>query len=592
MEPKEVNLAALKKRASEGAVKEGAKLYRTGRVVTAVMRGEIVTAVVADGRSAHTLEMWAGDAQGGAFCTCPDLRSENWLCRHAVALAIHVATHADDMLVAAGKLRAEIDGLLAASTDEQIRRFVAAEMKASPALLERFATGAIDGPPGRGRDYRTKVANMIKAAAKTRRTDEYGQDGEYAGGSNLEHIYKAAEQSSGAGDHTEAARIYAHILDAFVSHRSMVTWREDYADTVSHCMLSMAREVRLAEGAAKPQWRRQMITFAFGRWLDDESDMRDECETAMFRMCGGDGASLRHLLDLIGRQSGGAGAEDGGEYNPHPPYHTYGKRALDSLRAEVSGRLGIDGADLGAHLEARRGDGTGRWARYVEYLGKSDPQAAEASVREGIGKCAGMALYDAAISIYKKGDRRGAELIKDLFVERRSWHFYDALKETSQDWKADVESLMAKLGAVPQHPGMISQERYAIREILRREGRYAELLEQVLGGSEDDGDLGTRLDAEFNLLAPKFPAEYFDAYYGEVERLAPRARTRDDYVSVVINLRRMAGIPDVPDGKARLGELVDRIREKYAAKRSSFRRLLKSIKPIVPDPSSDDYEDG
>ena len=107
--------------------------------------------------------------------------------------------------------KAEVRGLLARATADQMRRFLEKEMIRDAAVLDRFShtTGITRA---RRTDYRPRIAALFSKADSQVEGRGWADKVDFGG------IAKAAKGFEKAGDREEAARIYIQLCDAISSH--------------------------------------------------------------------------------------------------------------------------------------------------------------------------------------------------------------------------------------------------------------------------------------------------------------------------------------------------------------------------------------
>ena len=430
------------------------------------------------------------------------------------------------------KRRDSIVDVLDAVTEDQIREFLAEEMKGNEELLERFA--AVFGiRRGHRTDYRGMAESMYSESAN-------GYHGQVSYGTEIDfgRITKLARAHEDREDYEEAIRAYRELSEVIAKNMDMVDDSDGhYGMCFSDSICSMAECIN-RQGTAKERH----IRYMFEKFMLREPDyFEEDYEDALRAICtsASDLACWEELLDPHVPDAIPSADEGWTGY--------YNAVRLVMMKITILERTGSQA--LTDILAKHYRDNHDICTAYIVHMKKKDRQAAMRIAEEGARLFPHITeIRDILHGMYKKTDPRYAKSLRRIFLQDSSWSHYNELKKISRDWDGELESIIRVLAREGNHHVLI--------KVFLREHMIDRAKQLIL-----QCDSLNILEAYHGKVCELYPEKYHAAYRKHIDSVAKDVRNRDGYRLVKEHLRMMK---TVPGHEKEFREFVEYLRKRHA----------------------------
>ena len=525
-------------RVAAGSPEEGRTTRpRAGGVVIEIVRGSAGRGPAAPPGSGHAVVAPLDTARRDPWCACG--YGGSGACGHVAAALLHASANFERLSRRSERRAAIVDESLAWTVREQLRDFLASEMKRDESLWKRFLA-RVD--TGLVRDYR---GEMDSACARGRRSWRHGER------VDLGEFFAAAKESEKRGNLAEAERIYADAADAIAANAGPVLRQGDrdgdYYERAVRGFASCVTGQALGHGGRRRRIPRLLRMLAVA-----DGHLAGACEGALWAVCA-DRQDLECLADLIDPL-----IPDGIATGRDP--RSYGStRRL--LRAQLGALSRLGGVRLEAFCAKHYLRDPDICAHHVRILNETDPDGAVQAAAEGGRLFQQGDIMEMVIGLYPRSDPKRLEMLRRIFYRTMETRHYLALREESGNWPEEAASIAAHLREAGRFDVLVAA--------LLAEGEY----ERAAAEAASCGILEV-LAMHHASLCPRYP----DTYYATYERLAEDFDTagRDGH-------RRLAGIlkmmKSVPGHEREFADFLTRIRHRHRGRPDLLRAIKTTLAP-------------
>lgn len=428
--------------------------------------------------------------------------------------------------------RDEIARVLDAVTVDQIREFLVEEMKNNGELLNRFT--AVHGIKWASRtDYMAMADSTYYEYF-----DTYNGRVPYGAEVDFGDIIKLAQIHTDRKNYDEAIRAYRELSEAIAKNMDMVDDSDGYYGACFSDAIQGMVECINRQGVSK-KWH---ITYMFEKFMLKEPDyFADDYEDALSAICT-DTEDIKHWEDLLDPHIPDTIPNSDGDFSRH-------FYAVQLIRMKITILKRTKSRMLPDILAKHYCDDHDICILYIEHLKKKDKQAALRIAKEGVRLFPHSSKFRNILhDMYKKTDPEFPKSLRRLFIHDASWKHYDELKQISNDWNRELESIIDELARGRNH--------YILLGLFMRENMTDRAMQLIL--QSDDLHI---LKSYHNDLCALYPEKYHAAYKRHIDKIAKHAHDRRNYKHVKECLKTMKS---VPGHEKEFKEFVDYLRERHA----------------------------
>lgn len=524
----------------------GLSYYTAGRIQSAYIKGNVLQAVVA-GSSKHRVEIKDAGLEGlVGDCTCSYNSKHYGICKHVVAVLMHLMDHLDEMLVEEDTRETTIKYMLSKISPQDALKFLTGVMMDDEDIRQQFIKRFGLEHIRLQRDYRAEIDRMYRDAAEA--------DGKVYSNLDFEGYFTNARESQHAGEMDSATRMFRDMSEIISERMVMVDDSDGYytdcfIEALENMVESLVRE-RLAPGQ-----KREYIAYLLGRFVAEiRPKFIPQYRSALETICTQkeDLAYWQeqmspHLDKLVGSENVPKNAVD-----------------LVLMQAYVLGEL-KDDERLAALLAGFYHLDKKLCMMYLDAIRNISPAKARRAAQEAVEKYPDDTdVIERAFEFYSKSSRGYAVLLRRMFATTGDWKYFFMLKEVSKNWDIEVRSIVKEC--------IKKSDRKKATEIYLREDMVAEAMNQL--ESWDDIDL---FEAFRTRLARRYPSRYFAAYGARIVEEAGARQGKKHYERMQ---KHLISLKAVPGGETKYGDVCAAIKNKNPTKRA----LLSAIDEIQTPP--------
>ena len=524
----------------------GRRSYEAGNVTEARVGRDTVSASVYDDEDGRVHDVDIDSERGHRLytdCTCYTSYVYGSICRHVVAVLLHISDDPVDVDLYGGVTEETVSSLLERTPPERAASFLAKIMADDTRVLHRFIT-----ENGLGSEYAiSRFEGGL--AAMYGRADREG--GKITQGLDFGEQFGEARRTRTEGRHADAARMYRAISEAISGRMDVVADGSGYyADCFIEALEGMV-ECILRERPPHDR-KRGYISYLFGRAASARgAGFSRHYREALESVCSTD-ADLGFWQEIIGTPAEDCGRDELAEML-RMQAHILGRQGR---HADIVGLLGrhysLHSDICVLYLQAllrqqqrRRGrqaaaggGGGGDAARAVEAF-PDDPEVLEA----------------AYAAMPEKG-ADGARVLERLYSITGDWNHVVRLKHVLPDWSGARAGIIGRLARTS--PG--NAVGLCIRE---------DMPDKAMDVLEAASDMEL-LESYGAKMIRRRPRRYAACYANLLLKFAGSRSGREHYSRV---RNRLTALKGMPGGDAHYGSVLGLIRKKYAGRRALIKEL-------------------
>ena len=521
---------------------KGLSYYVAGRIQSAYIKGNVLQAVVA-GSSRYRVEVRDAGLEGlVGDCTCPYSSKHYGICKHVVAVLMHLMDHMEEMLVEEDTREATINYMIGKIPTRDALDFLATVMVDDEDTRQRFIKQFGLENVRLQRDYRAEIDRMYQDAAEA--------DGKVYSNLDFEGYFTNARESQRSGELDSAARMFRDMSE-IISERMVMVDDSDgyYTDCFIEALANMV-EVIVRE-RMPPESKREHIAYLLGRFVTEtRPKFIPQYRSALETICTQREDLLYwqerlapHLKRLAGLESVPKNAVD---LVLMQAYILAELEDADGMASFLAGFYHLDKKLCMMYLDAIQDIGPAKTRRAVQDIVERYPDDIE--------------IMERAFEFYPKSSRGYSALLRQMFLMTGDWKHFFMLKEVSKNWGAEVHGMVKECikGSDPQK---------AI-EVYLKEDMTADAMKRL--ESLDDMDL---FEAFRTRLARRYPSRYFTAYGAKITEEAGARQGKRHYERIQ---RHLISLKAIPGSEAKYADIHDTIKRKNPTKRA----LLSAIDEI------------
>jgi uncharacterized Zn finger protein len=538
-----ITIQKIKELCTPQSFSRGEEYYSEGLVHNLLKKGSTVTAIVR-GTNNYKVEINIERNTIGASCSCP----YDWggYCKHIVATLLGLA---EEISIDMGEVEAEQGTTQAKISDlsrEELMEFITDELHRNP-ILEESLDIYLASKSAAPRDLRSLKAEIGRLYLSRADSYEFVKYGIHI---NFTPYYRLAEKLEKKGNFIEAAKIYLALSEVIAENMYNVDDSDGYyGDEFTSCIENLAENINCVELPFDEA--KKYIKYFFEKYIENEPDFFQQ--------------HYRYALDVV------CNSPDTLKYwkkllKPHLPSDLpkytlsnwsdyYSRKDLFGMQLSILDRLN-DEAGFYKLIESLYRKDHRFCFVYIERL-KKDGRMKDAikAAEEGVEifpEHLTIEIREFLNKHYKKHDvTKYKHNLQFLFKQRMEWRDYDKLKKacTEDEW---VDVFSSLVDSIREAKGM----RISVVDLYLKEGQHEEALEELLKKPNL-----YELKQYHNVLADKFPEEYFKAYAPLIVPFAERGTGRPHYKEIA---KFLTAMKEIRGFEEEFNELVENLRVRYA----------------------------
>ena len=513
-----------------------------GRIQSAYIKRNVLQAVVS-GSSRYRVEIKDSGVEGlVGDCTCAYSSRHYGICKHVVAVLMHLMDHMEEMLVEEDTREATINYMIDKVPADKSLKFLATVMIDDEEIRQRFIEKFGLENVRLQRDYRAEIDRMYRDAAEA--------DGKVYANLDFEGYFTNARESQHNGEMDSATRMFKDMSE-IISERMIMVDDSDgyYTDCFIEALENMAESI--IRERLPPEKKRDHIAYLLGRFVaETRPKFIPQYRSALENICTQNADLLYwqeqlapHLKDMI----------DSG----NTP-----KNAVDIVLMQTHILEELEDADELASILAKfyRLDKKlcMRYLDALKYINLSKARRAAQEVVEEYPD--DTEIIERAFEFYSKSSRGYSVLLKRMFVMTGDWKHFFKLKEVARNWNAEMSSIVRE--CVKKANPARATEAYLKEDMMAEAMKLLESLDSL----ELFETFRTR-------LARRYPSRYFAAYGPKIIEEARSKKGKKHYDKIQ---RHLINLKAIPSSEIKYADVENTIRGENSTKRA----LLKVIDEI------------
>lgn len=517
---------------------KGLSYYTTGRIQSAYIKEDLLKAVVMDGVKHHVDVKDAGVEGLIGDCTCSYNSQHYGICRHIVAVLMHLLDHIDDMLVAEDTREATIKYMIEKTPTDNILKFLTVVMMDDEELRQKFIKEFNLEHIRLQRDYRAEIDRMYRDAVEA--------DGKVYSNLDFEGYFTNARESQHGDEVDSATRMFRDMSEIISEHMVMVDDSDNYyTDCFIEALENMAESV-VREGLT-PEKKRDHIKYLLKKFVrETRTKFVSQYRVALETICTHNNDLLYwktqldvHLKSMAGPDKIPANAVDLVLMQSYILEQLADSDGLISLLAEFY------------HMDKKV------CKKYLEAIKQTTPTKARRAAQAVVEKYPDdMDILEIAFEFYSKSSRGYTLLLKRMFVMTGDWKYYFKIKDTAKNWNAVMTSLVDE--CIESHPQMAA-------EIYIKEN----MMYEAMGLLESLGNLDL-FELFRTRLARRYPSRYLTAYGSSIIETLRTKTGKKHYEKIQ---RCLISLRAIPGAEAKYAGIINSIRVEHPTKRALLKML-------------------
>ena len=510
-----------------------------GKVQSAYINGNILQAVVADG-SKYRVDIKDAGIEGlVGDCTCAYSSRHYGICKHVVAVLMHLMDHIEEMLVEEDTREATINYMIGKVPADGILKFLAAVMIDDEEIRQRFIKEFGLENVRLQRDYRAEIDRMYRDAAEA--------DGKVYSNLDFEGYFTNARESQHNGEMDSATRMFKDMSE-IISERMIMVDDSDgyYTDCFIEALENMVESI--IRERLPPEKKRDHIAYLLGRFVaETRPKFIPQYRSALENICTQNADLLYwqeqlapHLKDMI----------DSGNIP---------KNAVDMVLMQTHMLEKLEDADELASILAKFHHLDKKLCkRYLDALRHINPGKARRAAQEVVEKYPDDTdIIERAFEFYSKSSRGYSTLLRRMFVMTGDWKHFFKLKEVARNWDTEMANMVKE--CVKMSNPVRATEAYLKEDMMAEAMKLLESLDSL----ELFETFRTR-------LARRYPSKYFAAYGTRIIEEARSKKSKKHYDRIQ---RHLINLKAIPGSETKYTDVKNTIRKENSTKRA----LLKVI---------------
>ncbi len=510
-----------------------------GRIQSAYIKGNILQAVVS-GNSKYRVEIKDAGIEGlVGDCTCTYNSKHYGICKHVVAVLMHLMDHIEEMLVEEDTREATINYMIGKIPTDGALKFLAAVMIDDEEVRQRFIKEFDLENVRLQRDYRAEIDRMYRDAAEA--------DGKVYSNLDFEGYFTNARESQHNGEMDSATMMFRDMSE-IISERMIMVDDSDgyYTDCFIEALENMVESI--IRERLPPEKKRDHVAYLLGRFVaETRPKFIPQYRGALENIC-------TQKADLLYWQE---------QLAPHLKYMIDSgntpKNAVDLVLMQTHILEELEDADESAsvlakfyHLDKKL------CTRYLDTLRHINPGKARRAAQEVVEKYPDdTEIIERAFEFYSKSSRGYSALLRRMFVMTGDWKHFFKLKEVARNWDAEVANIVKE--CVKKSNPIRAAETYLKEDMLAEAMKLLESLNSL----ELFETFRTR-------LARRYPSRYFAAYGPKIIEEARSKRSKKHYDRIQ---RHLINLKAIPGSETKYANVKNAIREENSTKRSLLKVL-------------------
>ena len=510
-----------------------------GRIQSAYIKGNILQAVVS-GNSKYRVEIKDAGIEGlVGDCTCAYNSKHYGICKHVVAVLMHLMDHIEEMLVEEDTREATINYMIGKIPTDGALKFLAAVMTDDEEVRQRFIKEFDLENVRLQRDYRAEIDRMYRDAAEA--------DGKVYSNLDFEGYFTNARESQHSGEMDSATMMFRDMSE-IISERMIMVDDSDgyYSDCFIEALENMVESI--IRERLPPEKKRDHVAYLLGRFVaETRPKFIPQYRSALENIC-------TQKADLMYWQE---------QLAPHLKYMIDSgntpKNAVDLVLMQTHILEELEDAEELAlilakfhHLDKKL------CIRYLDALRRINPSKARRAAQEVVEKYPDdTEIIERAFEFYSKSSRGYSALLRRMFVMTGDWKHFFKLKEVAKNWDAEVASIVKE--CVKKSNPIRAAETYLKEDMVAEAMKLLESLNSL----ELFETFRTR-------LARRYPSRYFAAYGPKIIEEARSKKSKKHYDRIQ---RHLISLKAIPGSETKYANIKNAIREENSTKRSLLKVL-------------------
>ena len=508
-----------------------------GRIQSAYIKGNILQAVVS-GSSRYRVEIKDAGIEGlVGDCSCPYSSRHYGICKHVVAVLMHLMDHMEEMLVEEDTREATIDYMIGKVPADRALKFLASMMIDDEEIRQRFIEKFGLENVRLQRDYRAEIDRMYRDAAEA--------DGKVYSNLDFEGYFTNARESQHNGEMDSATRMFKDMSE-IISERMIMVDDSDgyYTDCFIEALENMVESI--IRERLPPEKKRDHIAYLLGRFVvETRPKFIPQYRSALENICTQKADLLYwqeqlapHLKDMIGSDNMPKNAVDLALMQTHILEELGDPNELASILAKFY------------HLDKKL------CMRYLDALRHINPSKARRAAQEVVEEYPeDTEIIEKAFGFYSKSSRGYSALLRRMFVMTGDWKHFFKLKEAARNWDAEMVNIVKE--CVKKSNPVRATEAYLKEDMVAEAMKLLESLDHI----ELYETFRTR-------LARRYPSRYFAAYGSKIIENARSKKNKKHYEGIQ---KHLISLKAIPGSETKYAEVENTIREENSTKRALLR---------------------
>jgi hypothetical protein len=512
-----------------------------GKIQSAYIKKNILQAVVAGG-SKYRVDIKDAGIEGlVGDCTCSYSSKHYGICKHVVAVLMHLMDHMEEMLVEEDTREATINYMIDKVPADETLKFLAAVMMDDEDIRQRFIKEfGLEGVRLQ-RDYRAEIDRMYRDAAEA--------DGKVYANLDFEGYFTNARESQHNGEMDSATRMFRDMSE-IISERMMMVDDSDgyYTDCFVEALENMVESI-IRENLPTEN-KRTHIAYLLSRFVaETRPKFIPQYRNALENICTQREDLLYwqeqlapHLKDIV----------DSGSMP---------KNAVDMVLMQAHILEDLEDADELAsllagfyHLDKKL------CMRYLDALRHVTPSKARRAAQDVIEKYPDdTEVIEIAFEFYSKSNRGYSALLRRMFVMTGDWKHFFKLKEATRNWDAEMASIVKE--CIKSYPER-AIEAYLKEDMAAEAMKLLESLDRL--------DLFEMFRTR---LARRYTSRYFATYGARIVEEARIKKGKKHYERIQ---KHLINLKAIPGSETKYADVENSIKEENPTKRA----LLKVVDEI------------
>lgn len=524
----------IRQAATPTSYNNGVAYYTRGKIQSAYIKGNILQAVVMSDDARYDVEIKDAGLEGlVGDCTCTYSSKHYGICKHVVAVLMHLMDHMEEMLVEEDTREATIKYMIDKIPQEDALKFLAKVMMDDEDTRQRFVMKFGMENVRLQRDYRAEIDRMYRNAVEA--------DGKVYTNLDFEGYFANARESQHSGELDSATTMFRDMSE-IISERMMMVDDSDgyYTDCFIEATENMVESIMRER--LSPEDKRAHVTYILGRLVTEiRPKFVSQYRSALATICTQQEDLLYWQEQLAPhlKKLGGSG---------EPP-----KNALELVLMQTHILMELkDFNGVVSFLSKFYHKDKKLCMTYLNAMRHVSSAKARKAAQEIVKKHSDdVKIMERASEFYSPSGRPYMALLRRMFIMTGDWKHFFKLKEATKNWDKEIRSIIKKY---------VKQDPKKAIEVYLKENMTAEAMELLEW--LDDIEL---FEAFRTRLSRKYSSRYFSAYGARIIDDAGVKKSRKHYQDIQ---RHLLSLKAIPGAEPKIADIIGDIKKRNPKKRA------------------------